>query len=121
MGSLKQQLSAAQSVSQDEITKAFFAVFATTDGKRVLHWMLEQCAVYQDAFSGEATAATNYTLGLQAAGRRLMAQMDHCDPTMYPALLLAMKAIRETDAAHAEALTKNAPDTEDLEDDADLA
>jgi hypothetical protein len=121
VGYLKQQLSAAQSVEQDEITKAFFAVFATTDGKRVLHWMLEQCAVYQDAWAGEATAATNYTLGLQAAGRRLMAQMDHCDPAMYPTLLLAMKSIRETDAARAATIAKNAPETEDLEDDANIA
>lgn len=84
------QSSALQKLEAEETAKAFRDVFNSRAGKVVLFWMLEQCAIYQDAFSGELTNATNYTLGRQGVGRRLIAQLDSIDPTMYPTLLLAI-------------------------------
>ncbi|MGZ2448299.1 hypothetical protein ACVIRO_001053 [Rhizobium ruizarguesonis] len=106
MDHFKEQPSALHTVEREEITKAFREVFALSAGKRVLFWMLEQCAIYQDAFSGDATNATNYMLGLQAAGRRLIDQLDTVDPHLYPNLLLAIADLKSTDLAAAESLAK---------------
>lgn len=112
-GDLSEQLSPAQIIARDELAKAFRGVFATEGGKRVLFWMLEQCAVYRDAYTGENNA-TNYQLGLQAAGRALMTKLDEIDPTIYPTLLLAMAEIRETDKAAAKSLAeKMEPEDDD--------
>lgn len=117
MSNSSKQLSAAQKVASEENTAAFREVFSTASGKRVLFWMLEQCAIYQDAYSGDMTNATHYTLGKQAAGRKLIAQLDSIDPTIYPRLLLAVADLREQDAAHAKAL---ATDTEEGEEEYDV-
>ncbi len=98
---LSQQPSALHTLERDEITMAFRDVFALDAGKRVLFWMLEQCAIYQDAYSGELTNATNYALGRQGAGRKLIAQLDSIDPTFYPKLLLAIADFRAMDEAAA--------------------
>lgn len=66
---------------------AFKAVLDTPQGKRVLFWVLEQAAIYRDAYSGES-APTNYMLGQQAIGRRLIGVLDEIDPRAYPRLLL---------------------------------
>lgn len=109
MTELSEQPSDIQTIERDELASAFREVFRTVSGKRVLFFMLEQCAVYRDAFTGN-DAATNYTLGMQAAGRRLMAKMDDIDPRMYPALLIDMASIREADAAFAASRAKQGGD-----------
>lgn len=101
MSHFKEQPSEPHTPERDELTTAFREVFALDAGKRVLFWMLEQCAIYQEAYAGELTNATNYTLGRQGAGRKLIAQLDSIDPTMYPKLLLAVADLRAMDEAAA--------------------
>lgn len=113
MRDLSEQLSPAQIVERAELQKAFHDVFALSSGKRVLFWMLEQCAIYRDAYTGENNS-TNYQLGLQAAGRQLIGKLDEIDPQMYPNLLIAMAEIRETDKAQAQSLAeKMEPEDDD--------
>lgn len=100
---LTEQLSPLQQVERDEIAQAFRDVFQRVSGKRVLFWMLEQCAIYEDAYAGENINATNYTLGRQSAGRRLIGKLDELDPVIYPQLLRDIAEIRETDRAAAKA------------------
>ena len=107
------QPSPAHSFEREEISKAFREVFALSAGKRVLFWMLEQCAIYQDAFAGDATNTTNYTLGRQSSGRRLIEMLDTVDPKFYPALLLAIADMKATDLAMVEALVKQEEGEED--------
>jgi hypothetical protein len=107
MSDLIEQLSPLQTVEQAEINKAFHDVFRTSAGKRVLFWMLEQCAIYQDAFCGEMTSATNYTLGTQAPGRRLIAKLDQLNPQMYPQLLMVIAEMKAIDKLAAETIAKN--------------
>ncbi|MBX5020416.1 hypothetical protein [Rhizobium lentis] len=106
MSDFIEQLSPLHTVEREEITKAFREVFALSAGKRVLFWMLEQAAIYQDAFAGEATNSTNYTLGRQSAGRRLIEMLDAVDPRFYPALLIAIADLKTIDLAAAESLAK---------------
>ncbi|MBB3308614.1 hypothetical protein FHT78_000343 [Rhizobium sp. BK196] len=101
MDHFKDQPSIPQTIGRDEITTAFREVFATASGKRVLFWMLEQCAIYQEAYAGELVNATHYTLGKQGAGRRLIAELDRIDPTLYPRLLLAIADLKASDKAAA--------------------
>lgn len=89
MSDLTEQLSPLEAAERADLEAAFREVFATASGKRVLFWMLEQCAIYQDAYTGEDNA-TNYTLGQQASGRKLIAKLDELDPRNYPTLLLAV-------------------------------
>ena len=103
MADLQEQLSRAQEVDRAELAKAFRDVLATAAGKRVLFWVLEQCSIYQDAYCGENNA-TNYTLGQQASGRKVIAKLDEIDPRLYPSLLTDVAAIREMDRAAARAV-----------------
>ena len=89
MTDLVEQLSPLETAERSDVDQAFNEVFKTAAGKRVLFWMLEQCAIYQDAYTGDDNA-TNYTLGLQAGGRKLIGKLDELDPRNYPALLLAV-------------------------------
>lgn len=68
------------------------------EGRRVLFWVLEQAGIYRDAFSGD-DAATNYVLGSQAVGRRLIGLMDQIDARLYPRLLLDVADMREMERA----------------------
>ncbi|WP_421930048.1 hypothetical protein [Nitratireductor rhodophyticola] len=86
-----------KTVEQEELEKAFRAVFATNAGKRVLFRVFELAAMFQTPFSGENTNATNHTIGRQEVGRMLLSEMNGIDPRMYPQLLLDMEDIRETD------------------------
>lgn len=95
----------------EELERAFREVVKTPAGKRVLFWVLEESAVYRDAFTGEAPA-TDYLLGQQAIGRRLMAMLDRLDPRLYPLLLLDIAEIKAMDRAAAE----NQGQVEDDED-----
>ena len=89
MSDLAEQLSPQDAAERADLDEAFREVFKTASGKRVLFWMLEQCAIYQDAFTGDDNA-TNYTLGRQSSGRKLIDKLDELDPRNYPALLLAV-------------------------------
>lgn len=111
---LSEQLSPAQIIEREALSKAFHDVFALASGKRVLFWMLEQCAIYREAYTGESNS-TNYQLGLQAAGRQLIGKLDDIDPQLYPTLLLAMKDIRETDKAAARSLAEKMEPEDDEE------
>ncbi len=95
---LEEQLSPEQQSEREELARAFREVFELDSGKRVIFWILEQCAIYQDAFSGE-DAVTNYRLGLQAAGRRLIEKLDDIEPRLYPKLLLAVADLKAMDRA----------------------
>jgi hypothetical protein len=83
---------------EQELTDAMREVIASDAGKRVIFWILEQAAIYRDAYAGE-NAATNYVLGSQAVGRRLIERMDMIDGRLYPRLLLDMADLREMDRA----------------------
>lgn len=91
-----------QEIAREELAKAFREIVALASGKRVLFWILENAAIYRDAFSGE-DSATNYTLGLQASGRKLIAMLDELDPRLYPQLLLDIAELRAMDRAAAKA------------------
>jgi hypothetical protein len=109
---LSEQLSPEQRLAREAIEAAFRDVFATAAGKRVLYWMLEQCAIYRDAFTGEDNA-TNYLLGQQASGRKLIAMLDLIDPTFYPSLLLAVAEFRKADKAAAKMLADRDAELDD--------
>lgn len=79
---------------QEELDKAFREVMGLASGKRVMFWILAQCSVYQDAFSSENINATNYQLGSQSIGRRIIGKLDSLDPRLYPNLLLEIADIR---------------------------
>ncbi|UPK31834.1 hypothetical protein IVB18_26250 [Bradyrhizobium sp. 186] len=106
MTDLSEQLSPEQEITRAEIAKAFRDTLATVAGKRVLYWILEECAIYRDAYCGENNA-TNYTLGQQASGRKIIAKLDEVDPRLYPSLLTDMAAIREMDRAASKATADN--------------
>lgn len=103
MFELTEALSPIQQVEREELDRAFNAVFATAHGKRVLFWMMEQCAIYEDAYRGEETHATSAKLGEQRVGRKLIAMLDSIDPRMYPQLLLDRAEIKRLDSAAASA------------------
>jgi hypothetical protein len=104
---------AKQERERDELDKAFRAIIKTPEGKRVLFWMLEQCAIYQDAFSADHTNATNYMLGRQNAGRRLIEKLDQLDPRFYPQLLLDIADLRAMDQAAASRAANSGEDDEE--------
>lgn len=115
MSDLQEQLSPEQEIARAELAKAFREVLATAAGKRVLFWILEQCAIYRDAFCGENNA-TNYTLGQQSSGRKIIAQLDETDPRLYPQLLVDIAVIKEFDRAAAKATAANNQENDDAED-----
>lgn len=99
--SLAENLTPQEEVERAELRAAYRAVFATAAGKRVLFDVLEQCEIYNAAFTGENNA-TNFRLGLQEAGKRLIGRLDEIDPRMYPQLLLGRADLRMMDRAIAE-------------------
>jgi len=106
MSDLQEQLSPHEEVTRAELAKAFRGVLSNEAGKRVLYWILEECAIYRDAYCGENNA-TNYTLGQQASGRKIIAKLDEIDPQLYPALLMDIAWIREVDRSAAKAVAEN--------------
>ncbi|MDX8492911.1 hypothetical protein RFN29_15135 [Mesorhizobium sp. VK22B] len=96
---LSEQLSPIEAFEREELAKAFRGVLSSAEGKRVLFWVLEQAAIYTDAFAGEHTNATNYSLGLQAVGRKLISKFDEVDPRLYPRLLLDVAELKAMDRA----------------------
>lgn len=77
----------------EDLKAAFRAVIATASGKTVLFWLFEQAGIYREAFSGE-DAATNYRLGEQAMGRKMIEMLNSIDPRAYPRLLLDVADMR---------------------------
>lgn len=112
------EFQAQERVEQENLKAAFTAVFHSEAGKRVLFRILEQAGMYDEAFCGDATNATNYRLGLQASGRKLIADLDSVDPRFYPQLLIDIADLRAVDAQRAASI---APTFEDKEDSADEA
>jgi hypothetical protein len=110
---LSEQLSAQEQSERDELVKAFGDVWRSASGKRVLFWLLEQCAIYADPFAGENVNATNYTLGQQAVGRKVISKFDEIDPRHYPRLLLDIAELKAMDRAAAALATQK--DEEDEE------
>lgn len=90
--------------AHDDTLEAFKAVIATGQGKRVLFWILGQAGIYRDPFGG-GDEATNYTLGQQSIGRKVIGMLDQIDPRTYPRLLL--------DVADMEAMARAAAERED--------
>jgi len=82
----------------DRLNDSLKALLQIEHGRRVLFWLLEECAVYAEGFTGE-DAATNYTLGRQSVGRRLISRLDGIDPRLYPQLLLAIADMRDFEKA----------------------
>lgn len=114
MADLDEQMTPGQAYERDALHGAFRALLNTAAGQRVIYWMLEQCAIYQDAYAGDNNA-TNYTLGRQASGRVLLGKLDEIDPLNYPRLLTAIAEIREVDRAAVKSLTEKKENEDDLE------
>lgn len=72
-----------------DLRQSLAALLDNADGRRVLFWVLEQANIYGDAYKGD-DAATNYTLGQQSIGRRVLGLMNEISPRAYPTLLLAV-------------------------------
>lgn len=98
---LTENITPQQAIEREELRRAYRAVFETAAGKRVLFDILEQCETYGKAFTGDNNA-TNFRLGLQEAGKRLIGKLDQIDARMYPQLLLARADLRMMDRALAE-------------------
>lgn len=98
-GNLSEQLSPQEQSERDELVKALGEVYALAAGKRVLFWLLEQGAIYADPFAGENTNGTNYSLGLQAAARKVISKLDEIDPRLYPRLLLDVADLKAMNRA----------------------
>lgn len=99
-----------EEIERDKLHTSFSELLATEAGRRVIYWTLEQCAIYRDAYTGD-DAATNYTLGMQASGRKLISEIDTINPRFYPQLLLDISELRDRDRAAAEAT--NQPENDD--------
>lgn len=97
-----------------DLTEAMRDVLSAASGKRVLFWILEQAAIYRDGFSGDNNA-TNYVLGQQSIGRKIIERMGDVDPRAYPTLLLEVADMK------AMALAAAAPSETQYEDDNDVA
>lgn len=83
---------------EKDLDEALRALLTVDQGKRVLFWILSEAAIYRDAFSGD-DAATNYVLGSQAVGRRIIQRLDMIDVRMYPRLLLDVADLKEMERA----------------------
>lgn len=99
-------------IQREKLHNSFRELLSTEAGRRVIYWVLEQCSIYRDAYTGD-NAATNYTLGQQASGRRLISEIDAIDPRFYPQLLLDIAELRDRDRAAAETIDKPENDDDD--------
>lgn len=115
------EFEALDKIEAENLRTAFAAVFHSEAGKRVLFHILEQAGMYRDPYAGDMTNATNYQLGLQAAGRKLIADLDTVDPRFYPQLLIDVANLRDVEKAEARAVAARVNPTEDKEDSADEA
>lgn len=111
MTDVQEKLTPIERIERDELLKAYRDVFQSTAGKRVLFDILEQCKMYEAAFTPD-TNVTNWRLGLQEAGKLLVGRLDMTDPTIYPRLLLDRAQMRKLDQAAADAAARK-QETED--------
>lgn len=109
MADLNEQLSSSESSERAELERSYREVFATTEGKRVLFDIIELCAIYNSAFTGD-NDATNFTLGMQEAGRKVIARLEELDPRFYPQLLLWRGEAKAMEKAAKRAATKGVND-----------
>lgn len=101
MTDLSEQLSPREEAERGELVRSYQAVFSSVEGKRVLFDIFEMCGVYSAAFTGDNNA-TNFRLGMQEVGKRLISKLDGIDARMYPQLLLTIAEMNEmTKAANA--------------------
>ena len=98
MSNLAEQPSPSQTVVPPQIVTDFEKVLREPEGKRVILWLLEQCAVTRSAYQGEDNA-TNFRLGEVNIGLRLIAQLDRVSPSEYARLLLWDAQRREKEKA----------------------
>lgn len=96
--------------AEQDLDEALRALMTHEQGKRVIFWVLEQAAIYRDPFAGNAEA-TNYLLGAQSIGRRIIQRLDSIDARIYPHLLLEMADMMEMKRAAAQ----NNEDDDDVE------
>lgn len=108
---LVETLTPAEQSERAELMKAYRSVFMTADGKRVLFDVLEMCGMYDAAFTGENNA-TNFRLGMQETGKRLIARLNEIDARFYPQLLLGIADLREMAKAANEAVNKGQEDND---------
>lgn len=89
--------------AEADLDEAFRFILSIDPGRRVLFWVLEQAAIYRDPF-GVSSETTNYGVGSQAVGRKLIQRLEQIDARLYPRLLLDMADLRELEraAAHEE-------------------
>lgn len=99
----------------EDTSEALKAVLSTPAGKRVLFWILSECSIYRSAYAGELAAATNFELGRQDVGRRIIQRMDEIDPRIYPQLLLDVADIREMERAARKAAGQTAENDDELD------
>lgn len=85
-------------VREEDLNDALRALLTTDQGKRVIFWILSEAAIYRDAYAGD-DAATNYVLGSQAIGRRIIQRLDQIDARLYPRLLLDVADMVEMERA----------------------
>lgn len=111
---LKEQLSPIETIRRAELVEAYRDVFATASGKRVLFDIIEQCAIYEKAFTGENNA-TNFMLGLQEAGKRVISRLDEIDPRFYPTLLFANADLKAMDQAAADRAANKGTEDHDID------
>ena len=86
--------------------------------ERIRYWLrvvplLRKVFLDEDAFAGDQSNATNYTLGRQSNGRRLIAKLDEIDPRFYPQLLLAIAELKAMDLAASRAANPGEDDEDE--------
>lgn len=109
MQDVREKLSTVEAFELDEINRAFRAVMATNEGKRVIFWMLDQCGINQTPFTGDDNL-TNYMLGQQKAGRKLIDKLDELNPRFYPKLLLDVADMKDVARATVNVATQGRED-----------
>lgn len=77
---------------RDDLKDALDRVLKTSDGKRVIFWVLSMAGIYDDPFALD-TPIRDYKLGQQSIGRRVLVKLDELDPRIYPRLLLEVADI----------------------------
>lgn len=102
-------------LAESALNSSLRKLLGDADGRRVLFWILGEAGLYRDAFQGDNHAMTDYALGGQNIGRRIIGRMDALDARLYPKLLLDMADQIELDrrAAAAVAAARNEDDEDE--------
>lgn len=100
---------------QEDIDRALNEVFRSAAGKRVLFWILSECSIYHSPYAGENAAATNFELGKQDVGRRIIARLDKIDPRFYPQLLLDIADLKAMDRVIAETARRGKENDDEID------